>query len=334
MAVVGAGVAGSVLATLLQAKGISTVVYDITPSYRKPCGEAVPAGLLDQDWPEAVEKPRILNVIKRFIFMVDAEVVRVYESKRPVWYTIDKSRWIDGLRSRLNVVSKPVDPESLLDSHSLVADARGPFSSKGVKIPVWRAYADNPGIDGESVYLIFLPGRLGLAWVFPHGHMLNIGGGFMDVKNPREVSVKLVSKALGQLPKLRGEAYSLVTVFPRIELLTRSGVVKTGEAAGLVMSLGGEGIRPAVLSARALADAVSLDDDGRPFLDARRYREGVRSLSIESRTHSLMLLAASALGKMGVERILSKAPEDLIKTWLEGRLRGPHYLVKGITALL
>lgn len=335
VAVVGAGVAGSVLAQLLVNKNVLDItIYDMLRSYTKPCGEVVPARLVDTILPSlGVEIPEVVNRIKRFVFIVGDNIVREYESAYTLWYSIEKSSWVNKIRRNLNIVHKSVTPLKLARQYSIVVDARGPYSSKGVKILVWRAYADNPGLDDDSVYLALSGRRLGLAWIFPHGDMLNIGGGFVGVSSPREHALKMIEKVAGKSLNPTNEAYSLVTIYPQIEYTLPGNVVKVGEAAGLIMSLGGEGIRPAVLSVAALADAIEIEENGDVVLDVNKYMNKVKPLAQEAKLHSLMLKMASLLGDAGLRRVLENLDDDFIEAWLNGELTSIRYALKGLLAL-
>ena len=335
VAVVGAGVAGSVFARLLvNRKVLDIIIYDMLRSYIKPCGEVVPARLVDTILPSlGVEIPKVVNRIKRFVFIVGNSIVREYESAYAIWYSIEKSSWVNRIRTNLNIVNKSVMPSKLVRQYSIVVDARGPYSSKGMKILVWRAYVDNPGLDDDSVYIAMSGRELGLAWIFPHGDMLNIGGGFVGVSSPREHALRMIGKVVGKSLNPTQEAYSLVTIYPQIEYTLPGNVVKVGEAAGLIMSLGGEGIRPAVLSAAALADAIEVGEAGNVVLDLSKYIDKVKPLAREARLHSLMLKMASSLGDAGLKRLFENLDDDFIEAWLNGKLTNIQYVLKGLLAL-
>lgn len=338
IAIVGAGVAGSVLARLLLARtseaGQNITIYDISRSYVKPCGEVVPARLVDSIVPSlGIPRPRVLNSIRRFVLSVGSETVREYKPRSVIWYSIDKSEWINSLRDNFNVVYKGVNPANLVSRYGVVVDARGPFSSRGRKIVVWRAYAENPGLERDMVYIIMSSRNMGLVWIFPHSDKLNVGGGFIGINNPRDKVIRTLYDVIGTNLKLYSEAYSLVTVYPKIQYTSPSGIVRIGEAAGLIMSLGGEGIRPAVLSAAALANALELDRDYITF-HVDRYISSIRGIVKEVKLHSLMLRLASVIGDVGLKRILRNVDEEFIEAWLQGRLTSVKYLVKSLYALV
>ncbi|ABM81061.1 NAD(P)/FAD-dependent oxidoreductase [Hyperthermus butylicus] len=325
--ILGAGVAGSVLAYLLSKRGVRIRVYDMWRSYVKPCGEAIPSWLLEVIDKHGLPRPRILNTVKRYVIIgSDGRVVREVEFKDPPWLIIDKSEWINRLRAEVNIIVKPVRS---YPRRGIVVDSRGPFSSRGGKIVVWRAYGKVEKLADDEAYIVIDWSRgVGLAWVFPHGDKANFGGGFAGVSEPRRYTVKLLSKAgLINTDKVEGEAYSILTIPPRIDLGS-DNVVRVGEAAGLVMSLGGEGIRPAVLSAIALASVVKLEDE--LVLDVKLYRRLVHGLVREAKLHARILKFASLLGEKAAYRALTMASDSLLKSWFEGKLNSVSSIIFGM----
>jgi flavin-dependent dehydrogenase len=334
IAVVGSGVAGSVFAVLAKRLGYDVEVYDMARNYVKPCGEVVPAILLDLLKSRNIPLPEVVDSISTFEFYdAHGRLIRRIERDEAVWLSIDKKKWVERLRVMHGGIRVETirDPGRLAESYSLVVDARGPFSSKGRKIVVWRAYGLGDDYKGRAL-LVFSRKPFGLAWVFSSGQRLNIGGGFIGVKNPRELSLKLLHK-VANVELIKGtDAYSLVTVMPSISLLKARKIVAIGEAAGLIQSLGGEGIRPAVESAIALVDAlgsprgdVSIDTD----LVIRRYVENIRGLIVETRFASLLLAFAEAAGFT----VLGKIREEFFDYWLMGRLRMVRQVLSSIVPI-
>jgi len=324
VAVVGAGVSGSAAAALLSRAGLTVKLLDMSPRYVKPCGEVVPAETLGHAERCGLPRPPLVEPISSFVF-VDASrsTVRRFDFGYPVWYSIDKGGWVEALQAQAGgVEARPVrSPERLAREAKLdlVVDARGPFGGRGVRIPVWRAYTRNTGLD--AAVLVFHGSRLGFAWAFPHGDSLNIGAGFLGVREPRSLGLRLLHRAFQLLSLkppddgLRG-AYSLVTVLPSLDLGSPR-LPRVGEAAGLIYAPGGEGIRPALLSGCALAQAYTREEDvERAF---RRYLGAVQPLVDEVRVARLALLAAAPAAGL-VPRLLESASPRYVEAWLSGRI--------------
>ncbi len=323
-AVVGAGVSGSAAAALLSRAGFTVELLDMSPRYVKPCGEVVPAETLSHAERCRLPRPPLVESIASFVF-VDASgsAVRRFDFGYPVWYSIDKGGWVEALRAQAGGVETRTvrSPERLAREAKLdlVVDARGPFGGRGVRIPVWRAYTRNPGLD--AAVFVFHGSRLGFAWAFPHGDSINIGAGFLGVNEPRSLGFKLLRRAfqlLGLQPPegdVKG-AYSLVTVLPSLDL-GRPRLPRVGEAAGFIYAPGGEGIRPALLSGCALAEAYAEEENVEEAF--KRYREAVRPLTVEVRAARLALLAAAPAAGL-VPRLLGSASPRYVEEWLSGRI--------------
>ncbi len=313
--ILGLGVAGSTAAILLARLGARVRGYDVMRRYWKPCGEVVPVGLLGLLRSKELPMPAVVDEITVYKFYSVSEgLLRVYEAPRPLWASIEKGVWVERLRGEAAargaqlVYSRPP-----LAGRGVVVDARGPFASRGSRVVVWRAYAENTLGSGYALMMI-TQRPFGLAWAFSHGDKLNIGGGFIGVGQPRGLVVKLLER-MGNVEGveltrgLSGGAYSLVTLFPRVEPVA-GDVLRIGEAAGLIQSLGGEGIRPAVASAIALAEAAEEEDI------ATAYLRRIEPLVLEARFSSLLLAAASLLGPHALKRL----SDDFMEAWLAGRL--------------
>lgn len=238
--ILGLGPSGTALALSL---GRDVGVIDIHPRYYKACGEAVPV-----DTP-MISKKYVLNKIRRFVFYLEDKAIGEVSYASPKWYIVDKGSWISSMREKIK--------SSEDTGWEIVVDARGPYSSRGFKANVVRAYVRGyrRNIDPEAVYFIYEKGAVGFYWVFPHGEDLNVGGGFLGVRNPVPSIHRFLDLWLGggSIVDLRGAP---LTVQPEIDLGSNK-IFRVGEAAGLVYPLTGEGIRPGIESAMALASALS-----------------------------------------------------------------------------
>lgn len=127
------------------------------------------------------------------------------------------------------------------------------------------------------------PDFRGYAWYFSKGDFLNVGigaiagGADLHARQSRflgrlERSGRL--KAETPLVPFRGHAYALRVVSPR--RVAEAGLFLVGDAAGLARDVSGEGIGPAVASARiAAAHALRALDGGRPEEVAEEYRREI-----------------------------------------------------------
>ncbi len=326
--VIGFGVAGSTLSLMLaEAGNLDVKVYDVNDSYSKPCGEVVPLELLNIVSTNGLPAPRILNHINRFILFVYDELVRVVEFENPLWASIEKSEWVRRIRDLavkrgVRFIRRFVDP-GRLKADGLIVDARGPWGSKGVKIPVWRSYV-KARWPQNTVAISFSTQPPGLAWVFPHGSVLNIGAGYLgtSVGEAEEIGMKLISRiveAIGGkgVGSIYRKDYAPITILPEQSFET-DGVVKVGEAAGLLLSLGGEGIRPAVISAVELGRAVQSFNVR--SLVVKLYESRLKDIVRQVRLQAKLLKWASRMDSRRLSKALRRVNVRLLYKWFKGSL--------------
>jgi flavin-dependent dehydrogenase len=124
------------------------------------------------------------------------------------------------------------------------------------------------------------PDLRGYGWYFPKGDFLNVGvgcTGATDGSLPRRRDALLAAlRASGRLPAdlildpFRGHSYVVRRQAPR--RLAGERFLLVGDAAGLARDLSGEGIGPAIRSARFAAEAVLARRRGAAVLDAYATR--------------------------------------------------------------
>ena len=323
--IVGAGVAGSTAAFLVRRKlgdvEGKIVVYEASKRYRKPCGEAVPAWLLKVVEEHGIPSPRILYRLRVHVFDVAGVCKRTIEGVE--WIMIDKRSWIEELRKRIEdaIIYQAVNIKSIAgNTNNVVFDARGPFVGDKTLL-IWQSYAECS--HNDSVVLRVTVKPFGLVWVFPRGKSIcNVGGGFVNVKEVRKlrrIAVNEVRKIV-DIQTFISENYSIVRVPPsNISIFCSSNIVRLGEAAGLIMSLGGEGIRAALLSAVAAASATSLENEI-IYFNKLQYVWRIRNLVIQSWLQKKLF---EAIRRLAVEKIcglLKSVEENTLRLWFEGRL--------------
>lgn len=291
--VVGLGPAGSTFVKIYgKAHGVEK-----NRRYFKACGEAVPVEtpLVDTNF--------VVDRVRRFKFYHWRREVGVVEYRRPRWYILDKKKWVESMRETSGDVAQ-VEEE-------VVVKAGGPYHSAGRKTIVARAYVEGVKADLETAYFIFPPDAVGFYWVFPHGEYFNVGGGFIGVENPVPLVEAFIEKWLGggKIVDVRGAP---LTVEPRVVLQDREGF-RIGEAAGLVFPLTGEGIRPAVLSAMALAEALGGGDVLATY--KRKIEPIIKQIEFQKR----LLALARRLAERG-SQLMELADDSVLRDYIEENL--------------
>ncbi len=259
----GLGVAGSLLAARLALQGFRVRAYDLSRDYLKPCGEQ----LTLEETPLRVARSTgaIKTIVRTVDVAVSGKLVTSVTMKPSKWAIIDKPRMIAALREMAKAEGSEVvwGPAAQVPG-ALTVDARGPYSGprtfrEGLALAL-RVVARVRSWEGDLALLDFWPALGGLFWVFPYdseGKVVNAGAGFVGVSNAnfvRDQVIKYLRHLLGphEVLEVKGAPINLFTR-PR---LSRGTSILVGEAAGLVMAWSGEGNRPAINSAEALAEAI------------------------------------------------------------------------------
>lgn len=287
--VLGLGPSGAALGSALG----SAIAVDPNKRYYKACGEAVPVET------PFVSREFVVDVVRRYRFFLGEGQIGEVSYSRPRWYIVDKAAWVESLRASI----RPGEDDGV------VVDARGPYASRGGKLIVAMAYVEGVRRDDETADFIFPRGLTGFFWVFPHGGVYNVGGGFLGVDNPVPLVEEFVSKLGGRIRLIKGAP---LTVMPEVDLGSE-GRYKVGEAAGLVYPLTGEGIRPGVISALALAESLRTK---RPLDEyKRRMAPIIRQIQLQRR---LLRLASRLVSSGGGISLL--AEDALLRDYIEEEL--------------
>jgi len=317
--IAGLGPAGAMAAYLLASKGFNVTGYDLQGSYRKACGDAL---TIRPDYEGLVREAGVVRgVVKSYRIMLSGDELATIDFPGPNWYIIDKRGMVDYLRSLAEAegaeIVKGPAPRPGSASSRVYVDARGPYAhlDRGdVYVMVYRGIARVDGWDPETALLDFVPGEAGLFWVFPHGEgTVNFGAGFRrrNIQYSREYSLRRLSELVSNL-KVIDEAGAPIAAWSPVEPVG-PGVLRIGEAAGLVNSIAGEGNRLALLSAIALAQAAGGVRDL-----ALEYRARIRGLVSEALlSRALLSLVENSPGGEGTLRSL---PAWFWRYYLEGRL--------------
>ncbi|MGC9209964.1 MAG: FAD-dependent monooxygenase [Acidilobus sp.] len=340
LAIIGGGPAGAAAAAVLAKAGVRTTVYESLGRLAvKPCGRAVPA---TSDLPLPIPRSSIVQEVRKAVLYVDG-VKTVEVELRGAGYIVDKEDlledWIISSGAEL-VRSSPFDPRRGLvrvGGHTvevrkgLLAGGSAFYDSEKI-YAVQAMLRSGPGADLEGIYIHFDTALLGYYWVFPYGDEVEVGvGGFADVNTLRGLLLRFIEArrdltASGAL-NLQGAPIAVGGV--------RTGYVanllKIGEAAGFVLPLTGEGIRPSAISGFVAARAMAQGEDPVRALQSakitrsinvqRSILQAVKSMTPERRREFLTSMPPEvheevALGGFNVGRIakaLARRPDLLVK---------------------
>ena len=212
-----------------------------------------------------------------------------------------------------------------------IVDARGPFSESPEyeKLAVVRGFARGRAvtpmgdeIGRDEIYFYFDAGFMGYYWVFPAArepYDWNVGIGMTSEDLARLSTAKYswggskptlhtlnhrLSRIHG-LERVEGEQGKKIKVARPSRAAVDGRIVRIGEAGGFIVPYTGEGIRPAIESAIALA--VDLTEEERP---GRR----LKALAKAYERHHLVFWALRRLGpRASVNFITTLKPEDYLR---------------------
>lgn len=322
VAIIGLGPAGSLLAWKAAEAGYRVRGYDLQARYGKPCGDAV---IVVEEYEGILRgSGSIAGTVSRHIVEVAGYRGRVIEHRGPAWYIVDKPRLVSYLRGQAavhgaEIVKAHGDPYRV--EAGVVVDARGPYahvSERGSYLVALRLLVEVDSWGEDTALLRFDPRGPGLIWVFPShigGSIVNAGGGYKgvgveDVR--RRVLGYLKERFKGPL-KILEEKAAPVAVYSRVEPAA-GGVIRLGEAGGLINSVGGEGFRMALLSALRAYESLQSPDP------ARRYARLTEPLARESLLTRRLLRAVEGLEAGEAGRLLHGLPPVFWRGFLEGRM--------------
>ncbi len=337
LVVLGGGVAGSIYTYLVLRRWKECKsylrVYEVGKTYNKPCGEALPLGTIDVLARNGIPLPPILTLVNEYLIAVN-DSARLYKFDKPIWAIIDKHGWINNLRRKIkntmHTASSSTNIELLVSRAMkgelpIVVDARGPYANPENTIPVWQAYAYFEWPNNRAALFFKLDEEFfGLAWIFPYSKgVVNIGGGFTGIARPKPRALQVIEEVTGSRvgEAIIQEKHSIITVKPRINLGI-SNYVAIGEAAGLIMPLGGEGIRPAVISAIAAYLSTQYSESCEEIgFDQQLYRYKLRKIAAQVKLQKLVLSIASKHPRTSAH-LLESIDSKILRAWLAGRITG------------
>ena len=327
--IVGAGPAGAAAAYTASRLGLKAVVFEANPRLAvKPCGQGIPT-LEGLEVP--IPRESVLRVVRRAVLYVDGEKA-VEVSGGFEGYVVDKELFLrsiiesSGAELLLSSHFRPCCGGGVVRAGGQVVEVRSGLLAGGVafyggeKIYAVQAVAESPELDSlDELMFDFDTSIVGYYWVFPLASGAEVGvGGFAPVD---ELVARLRRFAESRLEGARvGPPRGAPIAVGGLDLGAVGGLVKVGEAAGFVMPLTGEGIRPSMISGSEAVKALASGEDpvrrlaglriSRAIAVQRRILQAVKSMSPRERGSLLKSIPAAAhaeiaLGTMRVDRILA-----------------------------
>lgn len=339
--IVGGGPAGAGAAKAFSEAGIRPIVIESQRRLaEKPCGRGVmDVGRL----PIRIPKDAIMNRIRHVSVSIGRRWLFRYSADED-GYVVDKRAMLEsafaeagaevvyGSRYNHRTGTARIGGETVEIKQGILAAGFAFYS--GDRIPVVQYVFKGPikGVEYDTIEVHFNVEILGYYYVFPYGDDVEVGvGGFAT---PQALWAMLDSfvKEDERFREARMVAResSAVSV-GGLRLGRLGGLVKAGEAAGFVMALTGEGIRPSIISGYAAARALA--EGGDPIraqrsahiasgvVKQRRLLEQVMRMPVEERENIIASLppeihAEIAFGTFRLSRILpriARRPDLLLR---------------------
>ncbi|MEN2999116.1 MAG: NAD(P)/FAD-dependent oxidoreductase [Acidilobaceae archaeon] len=287
--VVGGGPAGAGAAYAFGRAGLKVTVLEAQSKLAlKPCGRGIPQV---SDLPFSFPKEVILNRVRAVVTWLDGDPLFRY-SENLDGFIVDKGGLLEHLFAEAgaeviyNAKYNARTGRGRVNGEQ-VEVKRGVFAAgfafyEGERIPVVQYILRGPlrDVDYEVIEVHFSPEIMGYYYVFPHGEDVEVGvGGFAS---PQQLWAML-DKFVERDGRLRGKILakeSAAVAVGGVRLGYVNSLPKAGEAAGYVMPLTGEGIRPSMISGYLAGKALA---EGRDPLEAQRRSHVTRGVELQRR---------------------------------------------------
>jgi flavin-dependent dehydrogenase len=276
----------------------------------------------------------IKNVIKSMTINFEFEEAGRWDAKEPIFYMIDRARYLEHYAKDFDVKLKTpakihrnyveVEGDRIDIKKTIIATGFSwRMNERDMLAQTIQYYVNDVKIDEpENIHFYFFKDLIGYAWFFPYGDReAKVGIGGLD-KSVEELKVMLdkiveyLGLNKGKIVKVDGAPIDMGGL--KVEWATDPTYV-VGEAIGAVMPLTGEGIRPSVLTAKALAHTLT---NGKSYVDA------LKELSIykASKQQAKILRKVRKEGKVPELKDLSPKMIELIYKFGLGEARLRDFL--------
>ena len=339
--IIGAGPAGAATAWVLGKAGYKVLVLEALPRPgAKPCGRGIPD---TGDLPVPLPRECILQDVRRARLLVDG--IEAFDIERLRGVIVDRTCMVEALVLEYGggiVTRAPVNLKSLRAilpggamrlprERTIVATGHAHY--RGEKIEAVQDIYE--GEAGDTLEIFFDTELVGYYWIFPAGPgRVEVGvGGYAPVSRLTRLLDLFAEKAKRQglrlSRRLKREGARIAVGGVDVEAV-KGTPPSIGEAAGFVLPLTGEGIRPSMISGAVTGNAIARGQrPDEPLLEheiassirlQRRVLEAVKRMPRDRRRELLLSVPESlhvkmALGKAGrgdLIKALARKPKLLV----------------------
>lgn len=323
ISIIGAGPAGAAAASVLARKGFRVLVYEANKRLGvKPCGKGIPS--ID-DLPVRIPPDSIVRRIRGAVLYVNGSLAfDVEEGLEGV--IVDKEKMLEaiivesGADLVRGAVFKPskgtvrIGAKYVEVSRGLLAGGHAFYPGETINALQYRL--KSPEFENLDKLLIYFDTWLiGYYYIFPGpSNEADVGvGGFAGFDHLQVLLDKFIktSEYTRSAVILRREGARIAV--GGVKLGATGGLPRIGEAAGFVLPLTGEGIRPGMISGAVAAEALASGRDPLKSMDKssiargvrvqRRILERVKAMAPERRAELLKSIPAEAHAMIALGRI-------------------------------
>ena len=287
----------------------------------KPCGRGIP---VIGDLPVGVPKESIVRRIREAVMYVNGDYLFTL-SDVFTGFIVDKTVFLESILAEAGV---EVKYNSKFDVKSGRIGGPGGFRPRlgifagghpyyeGEKIMALQYIIETHEYDdSERLEIYFDTELLGYYYIFPSKPgTVEVGvGGFAPPSKLKLLLDKFVKKRENLRDKRVIKVEGARIAIGGLRLGSIAGLPKAGEAAGFVMPLTGEGIRPSMLSGYAAGAAIA---DGQDPLKAQRKTRIAEAIELQSR----VLEAVKKLTPLERAEVLRSLPPEIHAELSLGRM--------------
>jgi len=262
--IAGAGIAGSYLGRMLESQ---PTLYDNNPKPGCGCAWGTARSQIQRLLTDVG-----LNLDDYILSDVDGYIDNKVFIPLSNGITINKPKLVYHLRKGLKIKKKKYSFED--NNENLIVNATGiPSCETMLKMQTFQERTIVNGAKEKLMYAYVNPRYTGYAWLFPldeEGQLFHCGAASFSVPPKRLIGEMLIYYGLKKMEVQCSCGNDLHLADPRTIDLVRENFVAIGGAAGCVDPITGEGILPAIETAKLLAEKLNNNHSLQDYAEAVR----------------------------------------------------------------